>query len=51
MTRPPQPGPAPRADHRDAPFSLVDLIQALCAGLTPSSEGLSLVLDRIEAAR
>ncbi|MCE5974215.1 hypothetical protein LZA78_12040 [Sinirhodobacter sp. WL0062] len=45
------PGPVPRAatQSTDYPsFSLRDLVQALCSGLTPSADGLEMMLDRIE---
>ncbi|MCL7464883.1 hypothetical protein [Phaeovulum sp. NW3] len=55
MTHPPAPGPAAarRADQSSAQpqFGLRDIVQALCAGLPPSAEGLELILDRLEATR
>ncbi|MFP1643080.1 hypothetical protein [Pontitalea aquivivens] len=55
MSHPPAPGPAaaPRADHSTTQpsFGLRDIVQALCAGLPPSAEGLELILDRLETTR
>jgi hypothetical protein len=34
--------------HHD-PLRLADIVQALCAGLSPSAEGLEQMLDRIES--
>lgn len=50
MTRPPLPGPAPLANPKttEPRLSLRDIVQALLAGLYPNSEGLELMLDRIE---
>jgi hypothetical protein len=51
MKRAPFPGPADRAPmtrHND-PLRLADIVQALCAGLSPSAEGLEQMLDRIES--
>lgn len=44
-------GPAPRATRIDtttAPFTLRDIVIALCGGLTPAADGLELMIDRIE---
>lgn len=51
MKRPPSDGPAPRAariDETTAPFTLRDIVIALCGGLTPAADGLELMIDRIE---
>jgi hypothetical protein len=50
MSITPLPGPKARPHEQVPPssISLRDIVQALCSGLTPSSEGLELVLDRIE---
>ncbi|WP_176715462.1 hypothetical protein [Thioclava sp. SK-1] len=56
MTYPTHSRPANRAgEPSDTPFSLQDLVQALCSGLssgvTAQSWGLELMLDRIERTR
>lgn len=47
------PGPKAPPDERTSgpPISLRDIVQALCSGLSPSSEGLEFVLDRIERTK
>ena len=42
------PAPTPRAARRsDPPFSLRDLVEAICTGVAPA-QGIEMMLDRIE---
>ncbi len=43
-------GPATRARRPDdtAPFTLRDIMIALCGGLTPAADGIEMMIDRIE---
>ena len=48
MKRSLHPGPEARGARRsDPPFSLRDLVEAICTGVTPA-QGIEMMLDRIE---
>ena len=52
MKRASSPGPHHGAQTlTEPPLRLRDIVEALCAGLTPSAAGLEIALDRIEGAR